>query len=48
MTASRIEIHIVEPDVMPPDPPCLLGQHWWAYLAAGGQACGICGRAPLT
>lgn len=24
--------------------PCSLGQHRWAYLARGGQACGYCGR----
>lgn len=24
-------------------PPCARGHHRWAWLTAGGQACGICG-----
>lgn len=23
--------------------PCALQDHRWAYLTAGGQACGVCG-----
>lgn len=23
--------------------PCQMGRHRWAYLSAGGQACGYCG-----
>lgn len=42
VVATRIEIHVVEPE--PPRHPCLLGQHRWAWLTSGGQACGICGR----
>lgn len=27
-----------------PANPCEFGQHRWAYLTSGGQACGYCGR----
>jgi hypothetical protein len=43
VVAHRIQITIVEPDPPRPQHPCQLGQHRWAYLTAGGQACGYCG-----
>lgn len=40
--ATPIHIHIDPPK--PEVHPCLLGMHRWAYLTAGGQACGYCGK----
>lgn len=37
-----IIMHINEPQQVNPN-PCALGIHHWAYLAGGGQACGVCG-----
>lgn len=38
-----VEIHVEEPPPSSPPHPCALGQHRWAWLTNGQQACGHCG-----
>ena len=42
--APKIVVHIDPPKPTPPPHPCEIGQHRWAWLVDGRQACGYCGR----
>ncbi len=45
MTGEQINIQITP--TSPPQPvmhPCMYGNHRWAWLTSGGQACGYCGK----
>lgn len=42
--AINVVVHQSKPEPPAPVHPCKLGQHRWAWLADGGQACGYCGR----